>query len=83
MAFGKSEFREKYRNTYNSLELIKDNYRELDIEYQNLSEKIDKATKKLFNLKDMIYKSGTREINFDVQRLITEIIIILNKGSEE
>lgn len=83
MAFGKIEFREKYRNTNNSLELIKNNYRELDTEYQILSKNIGIATKKLFDLKDMIYKPETREINFDVQRLISEIIKILNIGSEE
>lgn len=39
---------------------------------------ISKATKELFTLKDMIYKPETREENFDIQRKISSIIIILN-----
>lgn len=47
-------------------------------ESKKQKEIIAKATNELFILKDMIYKPETREENFDIQRKISSIIIILN-----
>lgn len=47
-------------------------------ESKKQKEIIAKATNELFTLKDMIYKPETREENFDIQRKISSIIIILN-----
>lgn len=46
--------------------------------YEELKEVIDKETKELFTLKDMIYKPETREENFEIQRKISSIITRLN-----
>lgn len=56
-------------------------YEELSItkkKYEQLKEVIDKETKELFILKDMIYKPETREENFEIQRKISSIIKRLN-----
>lgn len=56
-------------------------YEELSItkkKYEKLKEVIDKETKELFILKDMIYKPETREENFEIQRKISSIITRLN-----
>lgn len=47
-------------------------------ESQKQKEAINEATNELFILKDMIYKPETREENFEIQRKISSIIIILN-----
>lgn len=83
MAYGKEIFRDKYREANSSLTIIKNNYLELDQEYQMLAKNVDIAIKKLFNLKDMVYKPETREINFDIQREISTIIKILALGDKE
>ncbi len=83
MAYGKEIFRDKYREANSSLTIIKNNYLELDHEYQMLAKNVDIAIKKLFNLKDMVYKPETREINFDIQREISTIIKILALGEKE
>ena len=41
-----------------------------------------KAINELFDLKDMIYKPETREINFDIQNKISSIIKILGSDKE-
>ena len=56
-------------------------YEELSItkkKYEKLKEVVDKETKELFILKDMIYKPETREENFEIQRKISSIITRLN-----
>ena len=83
MAYGKEIFRDKYREANSSLNTIKNNYLELDQEYQMLAKNVDIAIKKLFNLKDMVYKPETREINFDIQKEISTIIKILALGDKE
>ena len=61
----------------------------LNEENQNLKREIErlnnikkKAINELFNLKDMIYKPETREINFDIQNKISSIIKILGSDKE-
>ena len=63
----------------------KDVFKELFNEMINWKEEsnkkkevIDKETKELFILKDMIYKPETREENFEIQRKISSIIKRLN-----
>lgn len=56
-------------------------------EIERLNNIKQKAINELFNLKDMIYKLETREINFDIQsfdiqRKISSIIRILILGKE-
>lgn len=53
----------------------------LEQEIERLNNIKKKAINELFNLKDMIYKPKTREINFDIQNKISSIIKIL--GSDE
>lgn len=77
-----------YVGDKNCLEELITTYDEKDKEIERLNNIIDKAKNELFNLKDMIYKSETREINFDIQRKISSIIKILIlgeglKGSEK
>lgn len=54
--------------------------REKEIERLNNIKK--KAINELFDLKDMIYKPETREINFDIQNKISSIIKILGSDKE-
>ena len=64
-----------------NLELIEElNNREDEIERLNNIKK--KAINELFNLKDMIYRPETREINFDIQNKISSIIKILGSDKE-
>ena len=64
-----------------NLELIEEiNEKEDEIEKLNNIKK--KAINELFNLKDMIYKPETREINFDIQNKISSIIKILGSDKE-
>ena len=50
---------------------------ERDKEIERLNNIIKNTIKELFELKDMIYKPETREINFDVQRKISSMIVKL------
>ena len=68
---------------YNNLDAKDKIINEQALEIARLKEKIDGAIKKLFNLKDMVYKPETREINFDIQREISTIIKILALGDKE
>lgn len=54
---------------------------ERDKEIERLNNIIKNTIKELFELKDMIYKPETREINFDVQRKISSMIVKL--GSDK
>ena len=51
-------------------------------EIERLNNIKKKAINELFNLKDMIYKPETREINFDIQNKISSIIKILGSDKE-
>ena len=53
-----------------------------DKEIERLNNIKEKAINELFNLKDMIYKPETREINFDIQNKISSIIKILGSDKE-
>lgn len=57
---------------------------EKDIEKFNKQKEIlHKIKEELFELKDMIYKSETREENFNVQRKISSMIVSIGKILEE
>ena len=58
----------------------RDNKQNEEIERLNNIKK--KAINELFDLKDMIYKPETREINFDIQNKISSIIKILGSNKE-
>ena len=62
-------------------ELMKKTIIEQEEEIERLNNIKKKAMNELFDLKDIIYKSETREINFDIQNKISSIIKIL--GSEK
>ena len=51
-------------------------------EIERLNNIKKKAINELFDLKDMIYKPETREINFDIQNKISSIIKILGSDKE-
>lgn len=71
-------------NDYNG-ELAKtfqEKYINKDKEIERLNNIKKKAINELFNLKDMIYKPETREINFDIQNKISSIIKILGSDKE-
>ena len=70
-----------YVGDKNCLEELTTAYDEKDKEIERLNNIKKKAINELFNLKDMIYKPETREINFDIQNKISSIIKIL--GSEK
>ena len=57
-----------------------------ECDYQLLNDyktRIEKATKDLFELKDMIYKPETRDENIPIQQKISSIIKQLNGRSDE
>ena len=51
-------------------------------EIERLNKIRQQVIDELFDLKNMIYKPETREINFDVQRKISSIIKILGSDKE-
>ena len=55
---------------------------EIDKEIERLNNIIKNTIKELFELKHMIYKPETREINFDVQRKISSMIVKLGDDKE-
>ena len=55
--------------------------KEKDKEIERLNKIRQQVIDELFELKDMIYKPKTREINFDVQRKISSMIVKL--GSDK
>jgi len=60
----------------------RDKVKELEQEIERLNNIKKKAINELFDLKDMIYKPETREINFDIQNKISSIIKILGSDKE-
>lgn len=52
-------------------------------EIERLNKIRQQVIDELFDLKNMIYKPETREINFDVQNKISSIIKILGSDSNE
>lgn len=67
---------------YRQAILRDDNLLGLQLQINELQARIDKAIKDLFELKDMIYKPETREINFDIQNKISSIIKDLGSDKE-
>lgn len=53
-----------------------------DKEIERLNKIRQQVIDELFELKDMIYKPETREINFDVQRKISSMIVKLGSDKE-
>ena len=51
-------------------------------EIERLNNIIKETIEELFELKDMIYKPKTREINFDIQRKISSMIVKLGSDKE-
>ena len=51
-------------------------------EIERLNKMRQQVIDELFELKDMIYKPETREINFDVQRKISSMIVKLGSDKE-
>jgi hypothetical protein len=51
-------------------------------EIERLNKIKQQVIDELFELKDMIYKPETREINFDVQRKISSMIVKLGSDKE-
>lgn len=64
-------------NLYYSQEFVDDKNKEIE----RLNKIRQQVIDELFELKDMIYKPETREINFDVQRKISSMIVKL--GSDK
>ena len=64
--------------TYQQVHKINNYIDKLQQQNKKYKEVIDKETKELFILKDMIYKPETREENFEIQRKISSIIKRLN-----
>lgn len=75
----------EYGISYTKLGKLRDYFFEKYIDQKEEIERLNnikkKAINELFDLKDMIYKPETREINFDIQNKISSIIKIL--GSEK
>ena len=66
-----------------NLQHTEDLYNQLLKDYDELQERIEKATNDLFELKDMIYKPETRDENIPIQQKISSIIKRLNGRSDE
>ena len=59
-------------------EMLKEKAKEIE----RLNKIRQQVIDELFELKDMIYKPETREINFDVQRKISSMIVKLGSNKE-
>lgn len=64
-------------------EVLKNDFDMCVKELNKANKKIEKATKDLFELKDMIYKPETRDENIPIQQKISSIIKQLNGRSDE
>ena len=73
----KKELQQELNRTKLVLDYARQEIKEKDKEIERLNNIKKKAINELFNLKDMIYKPETREINFDIQNKISSIIKIL------
>ena len=77
---------ERLKNGCKELEQQIDDLYKLETTLTNENERLNnikkKAINELFDLKDMIYKPETREINFDIQNKISSIIKILGSNKE-
>ena len=82
--FKELEERNKRANPYKFYdkdELIDEILKDED-EIERLNKIRQQVIDELFELKDMIYKPETREINFDVQRKISSMIVKLGSDKE-
>lgn len=68
------EFQKEILKAHNMNTLCVDEEEELIEEIERLNKIREQVIDELFDLKDMIYKPETREINFDVQNKISSII---------
>ena len=80
MAYGKEKFRSKYKETNDSIKTIKDNYYELDYEYQMLAKKVITTISYINVLKNNIidfktkYKKDFLNILEDIKNNLEEIL---------
>jgi hypothetical protein len=80
MSYGKSKFRNKYKETNNSLKIIRDNYYVLDTNYQMLNMKLLEI-KKYINSSDFI---SLFESNANYNAVKRKILSIINlKGDDK
>lgn len=73
---------DKESNYWYSAEYVDKMLKEKDKEIERLNKIRQQVIDELFELKDMIYKPKTREINFDVQRKISSMIVKLGSDKE-
>lgn len=77
MAYGKETFRGKYREVNNSLSLIKDNYYELDYEYQMLAKRVNEAI-------EYIKENDYHYMNeYALERFKNNLLVILGDKENE
>lgn len=76
------QYKVQEANDLHKFNIFTDEERELVDEIERLNNIKKKAINELFDLKDMIYKPETREINFDIQNKISSIIKILGSNKE-
>lgn len=77
----KKELEKELNRTKLILDYAREEIKVKDKEIERLNKIRQQVIDELFDLKNMIYKPETREINFDVQNKISSIIKIL--GSEK
>lgn len=76
------QYKVQEANELNNFNIFTDEEQELVEEIERLNKIRQQVIDELFDLKNMIYKPETREINFDVQNKISSIIKILGSDKE-
>ena len=74
--------KEYFKKLEERIEKVNNYAQEQKQEIERLNKMRQQVIDELFELKDMIYKPETREINFDVQRKISSMIVKLGDDKE-
>ena len=74
--------KEYFKKLEERIEKVNNYAQEQKQEIARLNKMRQQVIDELFELKDMIYKPETREINFDVQRKISSMIVKLGDDKE-
>ncbi len=80
MAWGKEEFRTKYKESNDCFKKIKDNYYDLDYEYQMISKQLQQKENIIKEVREKLLCYGE---TFDLkvhQEMQKELLEILDKG---
>ena len=84
MAWGKEKFRTKYKESNDCLEKIKDNYYDLDYEYQMISKQLQQKENIIKEARKYIEESQEQDEDKESCSLyVSKLLEILNKGDDK